>query len=126
PHSDRVWVNKQIRARGSDDVAVVESVTPVGLQEIVPLQTSTKTVITEGLLSHNSYYNGPNDPGFIWGYLGGMGVPASALEVCLIPRFTQVAELGGIACLQAWTDPALVGRASFETYGLAAPGEGVN
>jgi hypothetical protein len=72
------------------------------------------------------YYNGPDDPGFIRGYLAGIGVPASALEVCLIPRFTQVAELGGVECLQAWTDPALVGRASFETYGLAAPGPGIS
>jgi hypothetical protein len=70
------------------------------------------------------YWNGPNDPGFIRGYLRGIGVQASALEVCLIPRQTQVDELGGAACIRAWTDPALVGAASWETYGMAAPGYG--
>lgn len=67
-----------------------------------------------------AYWNGPNDPAYIRGYLRKAGVPASTLEVCMIPRFTQVAELGGMACLQAWTDPALVGGASWETYGISA------
>jgi hypothetical protein len=62
------------------------------------------------------YYNGPNDPTYIRGYLRGIAVPADALEVCAIPRATQVAELGGVACIQAWTDPQFVGSASWETY----------
>lgn len=68
------------------------------------------------------YWNGPGDPAYIRAYLQGCGVPASSLELCTIPRAAQVAELGGVACLQAWTDPTLVGSASWETYGLAAPG----
>jgi hypothetical protein len=67
------------------------------------------------------YWNGANDPGFIRAYLAGCNVPGGSLEVCLIPRQTQVNELGGAACIQAWTDPALVDGASWETYGLAAP-----
>jgi hypothetical protein len=70
------------------------------------------------------YYNGPLDPGFIRGYLLGCQVPASALEVCMIPRAAQVAELGGVACLQAWTDPELVGGASWECYDSIDPGVG--
>jgi hypothetical protein len=66
------------------------------------------------------YWNGPKDPLYIRGYLAGADVPANTLEVTLIPRFTQVAELGGAACIQAWTDPTLVGSASWETYGLTA------
>ena len=42
----------------------------------------------------------------------------------MIPRQAQVDELGGPACLQAWTDPALVGRASWETYDASAGGIG--
>jgi hypothetical protein len=70
------------------------------------------------------YYNGPNDPAYIRNYLRGIGVPPDTLEVCMIPRQGQVNELGGPACLQAWTDPALVGAASWECYGIAAPGFG--
>lgn len=70
------------------------------------------------------YYNGPLDPGFIRGYLSGCNAPAQALEVCMIPRAAQVAELGGVACLQAWTDPELVGGASWECYSLDAGGFG--
>lgn len=66
------------------------------------------------------YWNGPNDPAFIRSYIRGCGVSADALEVCMIPRAGQVAELGGAACIQAWTDPALVGSASWETYGVSA------
>ena len=33
---------------------VVESVTPVGMNEVVTLETSTKTLIAEGLFSHNT------------------------------------------------------------------------
>jgi hypothetical protein len=66
------------------------------------------------------YYNGPNDPTYIRGYLRGIAVPADALEVCAIPRATQVAELGGVACIQAWTDPQFVGSASWETYDASA------
>jgi hypothetical protein len=67
------------------------------------------------------YYNGPNDPRFIRGvYLAGIGVPADAIEVCMIPRAGQVNELGGRPCIEAWTDPTLVGAASWECYGLAA------
>jgi hypothetical protein len=72
------------------------------------------------------YYNGPNDPGFIRGYLAGIGVDPSTLEVCLIPRQTQIDELGGPACIQAWTDPTLVGGASWETYDGVAPGTGAD
>lgn len=66
------------------------------------------------------YWNGRNDSPTIYGYLHGIHVPPEALEVCLIPRQTQVNELGGAACIQAWTDPAYVGSASWETYGVAA------
>lgn len=66
------------------------------------------------------YYNGPNDPAYIREYIAGAGVPADTLEVTLIPRAGQVAELGGAACIQAWTDPSLVGSASWETYGITA------
>jgi len=67
------------------------------------------------------YYNGANDPGFIRNYLAGCNVPGGALEVCLIPRQTQVNELGGGTCIQAWTHPAQIVRACWETYGLSAP-----
>lgn len=70
------------------------------------------------------YYNGPNDPSYIRNYLRGCDVPASTLEVCLIPRAAQVEQLGGRPCVEAWTDPNLIGGASWETYGLAAPGYG--
>lgn len=72
----------------------------------------------------SQYWNGPNDPAYIRAYLSGIGVQASKLETTLIPRQAQVDELGGPACIQAWTDPALVGSASWETYGLSAPGPG--
>lgn len=74
----------------------------------------------------SQYWNGSTNPAYIKAYLQGCGVPASTLEVCTIPRATQVAELGGVACLQAWTDPSLVGSASWETYGISAPGSGAN
>jgi hypothetical protein len=70
------------------------------------------------------YWNGPNDPRYIRAYLAAIGVAAERLEVCLIPRANQVAELGGAACIQAWTDPSLVGGASWETYDGIAPGSG--
>jgi len=73
-----------------------------------------------------SFYNGPLDPTFIRDYLAGIGVAPRGLQVCMIPRFTQVAELGGISCLQAWTDQKLVGRASWETYCLSAGGTGAS
>lgn len=66
------------------------------------------------------YWNGPNDPDFIRDYLRGSG-PRDALEVTLIPRLSQVNELGGRACIAAWTDPTLVGSASWECYGVSAP-----
>jgi hypothetical protein len=70
------------------------------------------------------YWDGPNDPTFIRNYLRGVQVDPAALEVCMIPRSNQVVELGGAACIQAWTDPALVGSASWECYGMAAGGAG--
>lgn len=66
------------------------------------------------------YWNGPNDPGFIRGYIKGTGLPKEKIRVCLIPRQGQVNELGGAECIAAWTDSTLVGGASWETYGVTA------
>jgi hypothetical protein len=66
------------------------------------------------------YDNGPKNPSAIRAYLSGIGVPPDTLEFCSIPRYTQVAELGGVDCLLAWTDPSLVGSASWETYDATA------
>lgn len=41
----------------SETVATVEAVESVGVGDVVTLETSTRTLITEGLLSHNSHVN---------------------------------------------------------------------
>jgi hypothetical protein len=68
------------------------------------------------------YWNGPNDPNFIRNnYLKPIGVPPTKLQLCAIPRLTQINELGGVPCINAWTDPTYVGSASWECYGMIAP-----
>jgi len=47
------WVGKKPPSNGSSWVRVI-SIEPVGVREMVDLQTSTKTFIAEGFVSHNS------------------------------------------------------------------------
>ncbi|MDG4796224.1 hypothetical protein [Micromonospora sp. WMMD1082] len=49
-----LWSGWRVRA---NDVAVVESVESVGVTEVVSVQTSTRTLIAEGMWSHNCIYN---------------------------------------------------------------------
>ncbi len=41
----------------SNRLAVVEQVEPLGVQEVIAVQTSTGTLIAEGFLSHNCYFS---------------------------------------------------------------------
>lgn len=56
------WIGRQISPKGrnveiNNCYTLVESVVPVGEQEVVALGTSTRTLIAEGLYSHNSEAN---------------------------------------------------------------------
>lgn len=58
-----------LRAKGS---VVLVSIEDVGMQEVVPIETSTGTLFAEGLTSHNCYaYHRPGNPPFTkesWSY----------------------------------------------------------
>lgn len=54
--AEEIVVNHSASGRASE-VAVVLSVEPVGVREVVTIQTSTRTLIAEGLFSHNCYGN---------------------------------------------------------------------
>lgn len=49
----RFWEGKKLPHTGAK---LVTSIEPLGIQRVVDLQTSTKTFIAEGLVSHNSTY----------------------------------------------------------------------
>jgi len=49
--AERLWIDRRIERT---PVATVVSVEPVGEREVIALETSTRTFIADGLLSHNS------------------------------------------------------------------------
>ena len=51
-----IWVNHAVGGRGGLH-AVVERIEDVGEQEVVTIQTSTKTMVAEGFFTHNCYGN---------------------------------------------------------------------
>jgi DNA polymerase III alpha subunit len=56
------WDGLRIYSRLSGKRAIVQSATPIGEQEVYAIGTTTKTLIAEGMLSHNSML-GSNDMG---------------------------------------------------------------
>ncbi|MGH3942021.1 MAG: hypothetical protein ACRDTG_26045 [Pseudonocardiaceae bacterium] len=54
-HESQLWDGSRIN--GSWPVATVREVQPVGLREVIAMQTSTRTFIAEGMFSHNCIAN---------------------------------------------------------------------
>jgi hypothetical protein len=60
--SDILWVGKRGVRRPGTPYAVVSSIREVGVQEVVSIRTSTRTMLVEGMFSHNSSLTDPKDP----------------------------------------------------------------
>lgn len=65
-----------------------------------------------------SYFNGTPTVDWVNAWFGNLGLKASQLELCAIPRSWCAQQLGGPAVMQAWL--AHVSRASWECYDAAA------
>lgn len=92
--SNRLWEGKAYFGRAVS-LADVISITPLGEREIVRVETSTKTLIADGFMSHNSY-----------------GFPADRIKTALAIWGSQpIAHITKLAMLNVAQDPWLSLRA---------------
>lgn len=93
-NAKKIWEGQTYQSK-TGVAATILSITPVGKQEVIALQTSTHTFIAEGMLSHNCNVemrvaaNVSGEPLFLDEFLNGEGDFHSLTARALFPEFSD-------------------------------------
>lgn len=58
PKSHLLWLNRALRSRNTYDAKTITKIEPVGVCDVVTMETSTRTFIANGIVSHNCFAYG--------------------------------------------------------------------